>query len=30
MTVAGSDGNGSGVDRVERELDGGAVSNDPA
>ena len=30
VTVAGSDGSGSGLDRVESELDGAATSNDPA
>jgi hypothetical protein len=30
VTVAGSDGAGSGVDRIERTLDGGDVSEDPA
>ena len=27
--VAGEDGTGSGVDRIERKIDGGVVSNDP-
>lgn len=29
VVIAGDDGAGSGVDRIERTIDGGAVSNDP-
>ena len=29
VEVTGTDGNGSGVDRIERKIDGGAVSTDP-
>lgn len=29
VAVTGNDGAGSGVDRIERKVDGGAVSNDP-
>jgi hypothetical protein len=29
VVIAGNDGAGSGIDRIERTIDGGAVSNDP-